>query len=106
MRGIIATYGTAIAGLAIVVFFVGFAPNFATPANIVNVLKDTSFLAILGLGFTLALVVSELDLSIAEISSLAAVTSASIVRTPRGSVGDPGATALRTHEITRLWPVR
>lgn len=80
MRGIIATYGTAIAGLAIVVFFVGFAPNFATPANIVNVLKDTSFLAILGLGFTLALVVSELDLSIAEISSLAAVTCGALVQ--------------------------
>lgn len=80
MRNIVATYGTAIAGLAIVVFFVGFAPNFATPANIVNVLKDTSFLAILGLGFTLALVVSELDLSIAEVASLAAVTCGALVQ--------------------------
>lgn len=79
MRGVIESYGTALAGLAIVAFFVIFAPNFATPANIVNVLKDTSFLAILGLGFTLALVVSELDLSISEVSSLAAVTCGALV---------------------------
>jgi len=79
MRRVIEAYGTAIAGLAIVVFFIAFAPNFATPANLVNVLKDTSFLAILGLGFTLALVVSELDLSIAEVASLAAVTCGALV---------------------------
>jgi len=79
MRALIQVYGTAIAGLAIVIFFVAFAPNFATPANLTNVLKDTSFLAILGLGFTLALVVSELDLSIAEVASLAAVTCGALV---------------------------
>src|SRR5690606_36307128 len=79
MRGIIETYGTELAGLAIVVFFIVFAPNFATPANVVNVLKDTSFLAILGLGFTLALVVAELDLSISEVASLAAVTCGALV---------------------------
>lgn len=79
MRQFIETYGTAVAGAAIVLFFVLFAPKFATPANIVNVLKDTSFLAILGLGFTLALIVSELDLSIAEVASLAAVTCGALV---------------------------
>ncbi|MEX2520415.1 MAG: ABC transporter permease [Paracoccaceae bacterium] len=79
MRQFIETYGTAVAGAAIVLFFVLFAPKFATPANIVNVLKDTSFLAIMGLGFTLALIVSELDLSIAEVASLAAVTCGALV---------------------------
>lgn len=79
MRRVIETYGTALAGLAIVLFFIAFAPNFATPANVVNVLKDTSFLAILGLGFTLALVVAELDLSISEVASLAAVTCGALV---------------------------
>ncbi|MCU4178805.1 ABC transporter permease [Bosea sp. BH3] len=41
--------------------------------NIINVLKDTSFLAILALGFALAFTVAELDLSVAEVASLAAV---------------------------------
>jgi len=73
MREVIGKYGTAIAGLAMIVFFLIFAPNFASTMNIVNVLKDTSFLAILALGFALAFTVAELDLSIAEVASLAAV---------------------------------
>lgn len=73
MREIIGKYGTALAGLALIAFFLIFAPNFATPINLINVLKDTSFLAILALGFALAFTVAELDLSVAEIASLAAV---------------------------------
>ncbi|HEV7260376.1 MAG TPA: ABC transporter permease [Bosea sp. (in: a-proteobacteria)] len=72
-REVIGRYGTAIAGLALIVFFLIFAPNFASSMNIINVLKDTSFLAILALGFALAFTVAELDLSIAEVASLAAV---------------------------------
>lgn len=73
VREVIGRYGTAIAGLVLVVFFLLFAPNFASTMNIINVLKDTSFLAILALGFALAFTVAELDLSIAEMASLAAV---------------------------------
>lgn len=80
MREFIGRFGTAFAGLAIIAFFVAFAPNFATPVNIVNVLKDTSFLAILALGFTLAFTVAELDLSIAEVASLAAVVTGWMVQ--------------------------
>ncbi|AZO79380.1 MULTISPECIES: ABC transporter permease [unclassified Bosea (in: a-proteobacteria)] len=80
MREIIGRYGTALAGLALIVFFVAFAPNFATTMNIVNVLKDTSFLAILALGFALAFTVAELDLSIAEMASLSAVVCGWLVQ--------------------------
>ncbi|KRE22231.1 ABC transporter permease [Bosea sp. Root483D1] len=80
MREIIGRYGTALAGLALIVFFVVFAPNFATTMNIINVLKDTSFLAILALGFALAFTVAELDLSIAEMASLAAVVCGWLVQ--------------------------
>jgi len=80
MREIIGRYGTALAGLVLIVFFIAFAPNFATPMNIVNVLKDTSFLAILALGFALAFTVAELDLSIAEMASLAAVVCGWLVQ--------------------------
>ncbi len=72
-RELIGRYGTALAGLALILFFLIFAPNFASTMNIVNVLKDTSFLAILALGFALAFTVAELDLSVAEMASLAAV---------------------------------
>ena len=80
MREIIGRYGTALAGLVLIVYFVAFAPNFATTMNIVNVLKDTSFLAILAIGFTLALIVSELDLSIAEVASLSAVVTGWLIQ--------------------------
>ncbi|RYE85288.1 MAG: ABC transporter permease [Hyphomicrobiales bacterium] len=80
MREIIGRYGTALAGLALIIFFVAFAPNFATKMNVINVLKDTSFLAILALGFTLALIVSELDLSIAEVASLSAVVTGWLIQ--------------------------
>ncbi|CAN7616889.1 ABC transporter permease [Bosea sp. LjRoot90] len=80
MREIIGRYGTALAGLALIIFFVVFAPNFATTMNVVNVLKDTSFLAILALGFALAFTVAELDLSIAEMASLSAVVCGWLVQ--------------------------
>jgi ribose transport system permease protein len=72
---LIQRYGTAIAGAALALFFFAFAPNFASPANLLNVLKDTSFLAILALGFALAFTTGELDLSVADIASLAAVVA-------------------------------
>ncbi len=69
VRDAIERYGTAMAGLALIIYFLLFAPNFASPANLLNVAKDTSFLAILAIGFALALTIAELDLSVAEIAS-------------------------------------
>ena len=80
MADVVEKYGTAFAGLALVAFFLAFAPNFASAGNLLNVLKDTSFLAILALGFALALTVAELDLSIAEVASLSAVTVGALVQ--------------------------
>jgi len=79
MQGLIERYGTALAGVAIILFFVLFAPNFASPGNMINVLKETSFLAIIALGFALALTIAELDLSVADIASLAAVIAGWLV---------------------------
>jgi ribose transport system permease protein len=79
VRALIETYGTALAGLALIVFFALFAPNFTSPTNLLNVLKETSFLAILALGFALALTVAELDLSVAEVASLSAVVAGWLV---------------------------
>ena len=79
MRRFISTYGTALAGLAVFVFLLLAARNFATPANLLNVLKHTSFLAILSVGFTFALITAELDLSFASLCSLAAVVTGGLV---------------------------
>lgn len=79
MKIFIARYGTALAGLAVVIFLAFFARNFATPGNLVNVFKQASFLAILGVGFTFALITSELDLSFANMSSLAAVVTGGLI---------------------------
>ena len=74
-----AAYGTALAGLALFVFLLLVARNFATAANLLNVLKQTSFLAILSVGFTFALITAELDLSFASLCSLAAVVTGGLV---------------------------
>ena len=81
MRGILEKYGTAIAGLVLVGFFALAAPNFAAPNNLLNIAKETSFLAIIAIGFTLALVTAELDLSVADVASLAAVVTGALVHT-------------------------
>ena len=78
---ILERYGTALAGAAVIIFFVLTAPNFASPGNLLNIVKETSFLAILALGFALALTVAELDLSIAEVASLAAVAGGWCIQT-------------------------
>lgn len=79
MKIFIARYGTAVAGLAVLAFLLIFARNFASAANLLNVLKHTSFLTILAVGFTFALITSELDLSFANICSLGAVVTGGLV---------------------------
>lgn len=80
MRAVVERHGTALAGLALIAFFLIFAPNFASAGNLLNIAKDTSFLAILALGFALALTIAELDLSIAEVASLAAVAAGWVIQ--------------------------
>src|SRR6266481_9857052 len=75
----IATYGTALAAVLVFCIFAATAPNFLNPTNLLNVLKQISFLAILGLGFGLALITGELDLSFANVCSFAAVVVGGLI---------------------------
>lgn len=75
MTAIIERYGTVLAGLALIAFFAVFADNFTSAGNLINIAKDTSALAILAIGFALALTIAELDLSVADVASLAAVVA-------------------------------
>ena len=78
-RDVLATYGTAIAAVCLFTFFAIAADNFINPTNLVNVLKQVSFLAILGIGFSLAFTVAELDLSFAAVCSLCAVVVGGLI---------------------------
>jgi ribose transport system permease protein len=78
-RHLLATYGTALAALALFVFFAVAAPNFINPTNLLNILKQVSFLAILAIGFSLAFTAAELDLSFAAVCSLCAVVVGGLI---------------------------
>ncbi|MEO7241490.1 MAG: ABC transporter permease [Variovorax sp.] len=73
MKPLLIRYGTFLAGCLLFLVFALFAPNFLAPANLINIVKHISFLAVLALGFSLALTVAELDLSFANVCSVAAV---------------------------------
>jgi ribose transport system permease protein len=76
---VLVVYGTALGGLALIVFFALAAPRFFDIANALNILKHVSFTALLGLGFALALTVGELDLSFAQVCSLGSVVCGFLV---------------------------
>ena len=76
---IIARYGTGIAELVLFAVFAATAPRFLDPTNLLNVLKHASVLALFAIGVTLALVTAELDLSFANVASLAAVVTGFLV---------------------------
>jgi ribose transport system permease protein len=88
-RDIIERYGTALAGLLLFAIFAAIAPRFLDATNLLNVFKHASVLAIFALGVTLALVTAELDLSFANVASLAAVVTGYLVHK-----GDPIALAI------------
>jgi len=75
----VGTYGTAISAGILFLIFAAAAPNFLNPTNLLNVLKQVSFLAILGLGFGMAFITSELDLSFANVCSFAAVVVGGLI---------------------------
>jgi ribose transport system permease protein len=81
---LVSTYGTAVAAALVFCTFAVLAPNFINPTNLLNILKQVSFLAILGLGFGLALLTAELDLSFASVCSCAAVVVGGLIH--RGAV--------------------
>jgi ribose transport system permease protein len=78
-RDVIQRYGTGLAGLILFAVFAAIAPRFLDTTNLLNVLKHASVLALFSLGVTLALVTAELDLSFANVASLAAVVTGYLV---------------------------
>ncbi len=78
-KGFISKYGTALGGLGVFIFFALTADNFLNGPNLLTVLKQISYLTILAVGFSFALTTSELDLSFANICSLATVVTGGLI---------------------------
>ncbi len=74
MKTFMVRYGTFLASCVLFLLFAIFAPNFLSVANLTNIVKHISFLAVLALGFSLALTTAELDLSFANVCSVASVS--------------------------------
>lgn len=72
-------YG-ALIGMAIVLLGLGLVrPGFLSPANIENVLRQSTILLIVALGLTVVLVLRGVDLSIAQIADATALTAAALL---------------------------
>jgi len=53
---------------------------FLTPGNIINILRQVSFNAILAMGMTMVIITGGIDLSVGSVLALAAVVTASLVK--------------------------
>lgn len=73
-------YGIYIAFAAICIFFSLFNPLFLTPGNIINMVRQVSFNAILAMGMTMVIITGGIDLSVGSVLALAAVVTASFVQ--------------------------
>lgn len=79
MSDLLARWGTILAAAILLLALASAAPGFLSPFNLLNVLRQGSFLLVLTIGFTLALMAGELDLSFAAVASLAAVVCGGLV---------------------------
>ena len=79
LKSLIGKYGTALGGLGVFIFFSLAAENFLSAGNLLTVLKQISYLTILAVGFSFALTTSELDLSFANVCSLATVVTGGLI---------------------------
>jgi len=62
-KPLLARYGTAFGAVMVFCAFALASDNFATLGNILGILRQIAVIAILGIGFALALTTAELDLS-------------------------------------------
>ena len=86
-RGVLGTQ-TAYVGLAFVVIALVIAlsaRNFTSPANIANISKNFSYIAIVALGATLVIITGGIDLSVGSVMALTAVLTVIFMRWSAGT---------------------
>ena len=73
---LISRFGTLFGLLAIIALFSILSPTgFAQPSNLINITQQMALLAIVALGVVFVMAVSEFDLSIGAVVSMAGITS-------------------------------
>ncbi|MGH2615353.1 MAG: ABC transporter permease, partial [Thermomicrobiales bacterium] len=72
-RDILARYGTFIALIALIVVAALLSPRFLSPVNLMNVLRQTAIVGVLGIGMTFVILTAGIDLSVGAILALSAV---------------------------------
>lgn len=75
----IVEFGTIFAFLLMTLLFSIFVDGFADGRNLMNILGQVALLAIIAEGFTMCLIVGELDLSFANVASLASVIVGALI---------------------------
>lgn len=75
----------ALAFIVITACVAFFAANFTTQANLVNITRNLSYIAIMSLGMTLVIVTGGIDLSVGAVTALTAVLSMMAMRWAAGT---------------------
>ena len=79
LKNFISRFGTLLALAVLSVAFTLLIPGFSRSANLMNILQQISLLTIISEGFTMTLIVDELDLAFPSVASLAGVLSAGLL---------------------------
>jgi ribose/xylose/arabinose/galactoside ABC-type transport system permease subunit len=72
-RDILARYGTFIALIALIAVAALLSPRFLSPVNLMNVLRQTAIVGVLGIGMTYVILTAGIDLSVGATLALSAV---------------------------------
>lgn len=75
-------YATVIIFLVIFLFFALQAPRFFLPENVINILKQASFVGIVAVGMTFVLITAGIDLSVGSNMYLSAMSAAYLLQVP------------------------
>lgn len=73
-------FGIYIAFIALCVFFSIFSPVFLTAKNMINLVRQVAFNAILSMGMTMVIITGGIDLSVGSVLAVTSVISASFVK--------------------------
>ena len=73
VRDVLARYGTFIALILLIVVAALLSPRFLSPVNLMNVLRQTAIVGVLGIGMTFVILTAGIDLSVGATLALSAV---------------------------------
>lgn len=79
VQTIITKFGTIFALILVTALFSIFVPGFVNGRNLMNILRQVALLTIIAEGFTMCLIVDELDLSFADVASLSSVLAGALI---------------------------